>query len=166
MRVTIDTNLINVRGGEPSMGIIERWQAEGRLVLVGANRLLRETGAYSPRAYAKARGMPNVGEPLVYDSGGAYDDGAYYDGPAEPTFEHLAGVLFRRSSDGVTANQANDIMHLLGHVGAGCDVFLTNDVKDFIADGRRETLRSRWRIEVKTPAEFVDEMVAQRGWGR
>jgi hypothetical protein len=166
MRITIDTNLINAKGREPSMIVIERWQAEGKLVLVGANRLLRETGSYTPAAYAKARAMPNVGEPLVWDAGGGLDDGAYFDGPAEPTCEQLAEVLFRSPAARLNKNQMNDVMHLLGHVGGGCGVFLTNDANDFVRDGRRETLKSRWGITVKTPAEYVEEMVVQHGWSR
>jgi hypothetical protein len=165
MRVTIDTNLINVRGGEPSMGVIERWDAEGKLVLVGASRLLRETAPYTAAAFAKAKSMPNVGEPLVWDAGAAYDTDAYFDGPAEPSFAGLASVLFpRMRRDQLNQNQTHDVMHLLAHVGARCDVFLTNNTKDFIKDMRRERLAMRWRICVQTPAEFVEEMVTTRGW--
>lgn len=95
---------------------------------------------------------------MVFDAGCFMDSDAYLDGPEEPSFEGLASVLFPTVPlDRLTDNQDNDVMHLLGHVGAQGDVFLTNNTKDFIDGHRRGALASQWGIVVQTPDEFVQE---------
>lgn len=164
MRVTIDTNCLNAYGrAPPSVGVIERWAAEGKIERRGTERLLHEA-RYGEKARAKARAMPNVGEPMVLDVS-FFDSGAYLPEKAEPSFAQIASILFPGMDVSALAqNEVNDVMHLLAHHDSGGDIFVTGDVKDFIAAPRRDLLRERWGIFVMTPDEAVAHLRALHQW--
>lgn len=151
IQLTIDSNVINVRGRLAAMNTIEKWQSEGKVLLVGAQRLTNEMRGY---ADAKVKTMKNVSEPMVW---GISDWGSKWGaaGPV-PDYKELAEVLFPKVRwDRLNQNQQNDVMHLMGHCDSDSKVFITSDIKDFIKRGRRERLRDKFGIEVMTPEEFV-----------
>ncbi|CCQ90269.1 hypothetical protein NITGR_270029 [Nitrospina gracilis 3/211] len=43
IKLTIDTNLVNVKNSLPSMNTLERWEVEGKVTLIGTERLRMET---------------------------------------------------------------------------------------------------------------------------
>jgi hypothetical protein len=163
-RLTIDNNRINARGGERSMNDLERWAREGKVEIVSSTRLKLEAAKHPMKeALVKARSYPDVGEPFVL--GQSFLDDAYLSDGTGPTFFDLAGTVFPGADPSTLSDgDANDVMHLLSHVGADGDIFVTNGKKDFIAAGKREALRERFGIVVMTDAETVAHFLALHGW--
>jgi len=162
LRLTIDTNLINTKGKLEPMNTLERWAAEGKVELVGAARLLLETEAHV-QASRKAKSMENVGEPMVWDK--SMWDLSNWAAEGGVSFTDVAAVLFPRSKPfELTPNQDNDVMHLMGHGYGNSDIFLTDNTRDFIRDGRSEKLQEQFQLRVMTPAEAVKMLVDKHGW--
>ena len=158
LKFTIDTCLVNVRKNLAAMNVLEQWHSEGKLELVGAQRFKTEVSKhpFQPEADIKAASITNISEPCVWGIGewGHSKWGAEGD---FPTFQDLASVLFPTLGwQNLTLNQTNDVMHLMGHVGSDSFAFLTNNTKDFIVDGRQETLKATHQIIVMTPDEAVE----------
>jgi hypothetical protein len=161
VRLTIDTNAINARGRLEAMNTLERWRDEGWVQLDATTRLLDETSEDEARA-AKAATLNNISEPWILGVGRL--GSMYLAGPG-PGFREIASILFPRVRR-LTANQQNDVMHMLSHAHGGGDYFITNDKKDFIKSGRREELRSEFGIEVLTPDEAVEVLHRLHGWAK
>lgn len=107
VKLTIDSNLLNVRQGIPAMNVLERWQSEGKIELVGAQRLISEIEKHplQPEANDKVKEMPNVSEPMVWgvSSWGESKWGAEGD---VPEYKELAKVLFpKRTYEELTENE-------------------------------------------------------------
>ena len=51
--------------------------------------------------------------------------------------------------------QLRDAMILSAHIREGRDIFVTNDVKGFIADGRRELIEREFETRVMTSRQFI-----------
>ena len=51
--------------------------------------------------------------------------------------------------------QLRDAMILCAHIREGRDIFVTNDVKGFIADGRRELIEREFETRIMTSREFI-----------
>ena len=108
--------------------------------------------------------MPNVCEPMVRDVR-FFDSGASLTEKAEPAFAQIASILFPGIDVVALAqNEVNDVMHMLAHHDSGGDIFVTGDLKDFIAATRRISLRDRWGIIVMTPDEAVAHLRALHQW--
>ena len=164
MKLTIDTNIINVRGKLPAVNTLERWQAEGKVQLIGTERLKDETASHK-KASQKVNSMPNVSEPMVL--GVSRLGHAYLAGEnSGPGFMELAQVLFPNQKDPLSLSNGdtNDVMHLVSHAHSKNEVFVTNNTKHFIANGRREKLKDGFGIVIMTPEEVVDHLSARHGW--
>jgi hypothetical protein len=59
--------------------------------------------------------------------------------------------------------QLRDAMILSAHIQAGRDIFVTNDTKGFIANGRRELIEREFATKVMTSTEFI-EMCTSPGY--
>ena len=164
-RLTIDTNRINAKGGLAGMNVLERWDQEGKVEIVSSTRLKLEAAKHPMKeiALAKANRYPDIAEPFIL--GHSFLDDAYLSDGTGPTFFDLAGVVFPDADPSTLADgDANDVMHLLSHLGAEADIFVTNGKKDFISGGKREALRVRFAIEVMTDDETVAHLSALHGW--
>lgn len=165
-KITIDTNVINSKQRLAAMNMLERWRDEGKIVIVGTTRLKFEVGAYkNAKASEKEKNIPNVGEPLVL--GKSYLGHAYLAGPKPnaPQFWDLSKIMFPgKDHEKLDNNQSNDVMHLMSHFFAASDIFVTNNTKDFINDGRREKLKAAFQITVMTAEEAVTDLSAKHGW--
>ena len=165
-RLSIDTNVINARGGLPWVNVLERWREEGKVEFLASTRLRIEAAKHPlPNALEKARGFRDSSEPLVWGQsfwGEAYW-GSVYD--QQPEFFEVASVLFPGVPHGtLPEGDANDVMHLLSHAGARADIFVTDGKKDFISGGKRELLRKRFGIVVMTAEEAVPHLSSTYGW--
>jgi hypothetical protein len=171
-RLSIDTNVINARGGHEAMNALERWREEGRIEIGSSFRLKLEAARHpEPSARAKAARLPDTGEPFVwnvsafgsvYSQGGAYFSSVY---SPRPEFSEIASVVFPGRPRGtLTQPEQNDVMHLLSHIGSGADIFVTDGKKDFINDGKREALKARFGVAVMTGDETVRHLAALYGW--
>lgn len=52
-KITIDTNLINAKQGLPAMNTLERWRGEGKLEIIGTQRLIKRAEAGDVTAMTK-----------------------------------------------------------------------------------------------------------------
>ena len=167
-KITIDSNLINVRGAIQEMNEIEELHQEGKIDIVGAQRLYDEMKDYNSDAFDKAKGYENISEPFTigYSAIGS----AYIAGEDDiPSFHAFASILFPdQDIKSLNENQTNDIMHIIAHAHSDADIFLTNNSKDFI-DAKRSNINrgedlknykrhqlSDFNITVMTPREFLE----------
>lgn len=164
LSLTIDTNLINVHQRIPSMNTLERWQKEGKVKLVGTERLKDETSS-DPRARNKVNAMPNVSEPGMWNVS-RWGRANWSNKTNGPSFNELAGVLFphQKNLSSLSENDTNDVMHLMAHAHNNCDFFLTENKKHFIKGGRKNLLKDKFGIIVDTPQEAVKYFSEKYGW--
>ena len=59
--------------------------------------------------------------------------------------------------------QLRDAMILMAHIREGRDVLVTNDIKGFIADGRRERIEKESGTKIMTAEEFLNYCDSRRG---
>ena len=80
------------------------------------------------------------------------------------TFEETLAIISNGSfpkvgqRDNLTPGQRRqlrDAMILLAHIREGRDIFVTNDTRGFIRDGRRERIEERFNTKIMTSAEFL-----------
>jgi hypothetical protein len=173
VKLTVDTNLINAKGRRTGMNTLERWELEGKVRLCAAQRLVDETSNHESRA-AKASTMEQISEPAVWGSatiageqlgsrwGFSRWSSASMPGPA---YQDVASVLFPGCSIPLTKQDNNDVMFLMAHLFAGNDIFVTNNKKDFIRDGRQAAITERFGTKVMTDDEAVDFLRAEHSWG-
>ena len=55
-------------------------------------------------------------------------------------------------------------MHLLGHAHGNSDILITDNTKDFLADGRQKKLNNAFQIVVMKPLELVKTLSRKHGW--
>jgi len=163
-KLTIDTNLINIKQKLQSMNTLERWQIEGKVKLIGTERLKDETSRH-PKASQKVNAMPNVSEPGVWDVSN-WGRAHWSNDTSGPSFNELAGVLFpsQKELSLLSVADTNDIMHLMAHAHNDCEFFLTHNTKHFIQDGRKNLLKDKFGIAVATPEEAVTQFSEKYGW--
>ena len=104
-------------------------------------------------------------EPGVWGDG-RWDGHGYWTGPEDE--ECLEAVLTiigngsfprkggRSDLNHGQRNQLRDAMIFTSHVRHRHDIFLTNDMKGFINDGRREALESKCSTRIPTTSEFIE----------
>ena len=167
IKITIDSNLINLRKKLPDMNKIEELFLKNKIEIVGAQRLYDEMLKYNIDAFDKATNYKNISEPFTigYSAiGSAYIAGKY----EIPSFKTFAKIMFPDIDiDSLSENQSNDIMHLIAHAHSNSDYFVTDNTKDFIDakrsnSNRGQELKNLKRnqlheigISVLTPLEFL-----------
>jgi predicted nucleic acid-binding protein len=168
IKITIDSNLINLRNSIKEMNKIEELNEQGKIQIVGAQRLYDEMKEYNKDAFSKAEKYENISEPFTigYSAiGSAYIAGEYN----IPSFQTFASILFpNQDIDLLSRNQTNDIMHLIAHAHSDSDFFITNNTVDFI-DAKRtnknrgQELKNHKRYQLRdihiivmTPKEFLE----------
>ena len=156
-RVTIDTNCLNQKQQDASLNLLERWAAEGRLILERAPAMLHELKG--PPRIAKAGAITQHRRGWVLDES-LLDIDTYLSGPDMEA--ELIDTLFPTTTV-LNSNQRADVEHLRSHVRTGADVFVTRDAGDFIASGKQVELRS-FGIWVLEPSELVALCQDVYGW--
>ncbi|NLP06058.1 hypothetical protein GX411_08935 [Candidatus Fermentibacteria bacterium] len=106
-----------------------------------------------------------IPEPGVWGDG-KWDGFGYWCGPEdEEGLEEVLGIIGKgsfppRGSRGKLSpgqrRQMRDAMIFTSHVRHGHDVFVTEDLKGFISNGRRELLQDRFSTRIMTTVEFVE----------
>ena len=170
MKVTIDSMLINQRQADPELNKLEEYHEKGVVTIVGAQRLLSEMKKRNPISYAKAMQYENVSEPFTI--GMSAIGSAYISGDEEKaSFRQLSTIMFPETPlEGLSENQQNDIMHLVGHLHSDSIYFVTRNTKDFIDEkrtnqNRNNDLSNLKRLRLKelganilTPTELLAEV--------
>ena len=70
-------------------------------------------------------------------------------------FNQVKDILFPQVKT-LNDNQDRDVRHVVAHIMAGNDVFITKNTNDFIKNGKREALAGIGAV-VKTPDEFISQ---------
>ncbi len=132
-KVTIDSNLLNLKQELESVNKLEELHKLGHIQIVGAERLFEEMRKYKPEAFEKVSKYKNIGEPFVI--GRSRIGHAYISSDEEGlvTFRELSEILFPNfAAEKLTENQVNDVMHLIAHAHSDSEYFITENSKDFI----------------------------------
>lgn len=152
--VTLDTNISppeSVTGSVPADAV--------EFAVVSVTE--RETGGTTYQV--KLDGLARVVETAVYGES-RYGRAVYGSEDDTDCLERVLQVIshgaFPRSGDrdsltrGQT-HQLRDAMIFCAHIRAGRQVFVTNDKKGFIDEGRREELEHKFRTRIMTATEFI-----------
>jgi len=152
--VTLDTNAF------PADKLVARAQRLGMVVAVVTvtHRELEGT-----RFENASRNLESISESAVWGET-RWDEGVWGDRQDGETLERVLEVVSNRSfpkpanrsrlSDG-QRRQLRDAMILCAHLRAGRDVFVSQDERAFVRDGRREMLQAEFGTRVMTVREFV-----------
>jgi len=139
--LTLDGGLLREATLLPAVRTLANWQAEGKIELFECDRI---SAVAAPVASSRMAGMQSR-----------------YRGPRRgsstgPSFQRISSVLFpRRDPSRLNMTEINDVAHLVHHYSLGHAMFVTTNVKDFIADGKREHLKAAFNLLVFTPDEAV-----------
>ena len=154
-RVTIDTNVL------PADDLIELAKSRGWDVAI-ASVTERELGHGDTRLQEEGLGkvfeIAVVGESRLGSCVLAGDNNFM-----EALIQIISNGSFPKSgsrgqlTDG-QRRQLRDAMILEAHAREGRDIFVTNDRKGFIDDGRREKLQSLLKTRILTREEFLEEL--------
>jgi hypothetical protein len=98
----------------------------------------------------------------------SWDDARWADEPSSERLERILAIVSNgsfpknpsRLTDG-QAHQLRDAMILEAHVAAQRQVFVTDDRKAFIKQGRREQLEALLQTRILTPPEFEAELATK-----
>jgi hypothetical protein len=153
-RLTLDTGCVNVKGLDPYLNQLEKWQGQGLIDLQRARPFLEELKGPPARI---EKGEAIEPHPPTWRLGfSALGEGPAVLAAAMPDRDHLRTLLFPTSHP-LTTRQENDIRHLQYHVHTGGDLFVTRNPNDFIRRGKQESL---WSIGIWafTPEEVVEHL--------
>ena len=157
--LTIDANLMHVEPKLPAMGTLERWNSEGKIVLVEAEPRLgasQPDSAWprSPSGFAQAsQHQRNIRGPVKRAPAGA------------KSFKEFAAVLFPyKDPQKLNMGEVNDVAHLVRHHTSKNEMFITGNLKGFIDSGRRELLKAVFGIVTMTPEEATEMLSKKENW--
>ena len=111
------------------------------------------------------RRIPQVPETGVWDES-RWDHSVWGSGEDSECLDQALAIISngsfpesaqRRSLSPGQRRQLRDAMILCAHVRQHRDIFVTNDLKGFIKDGRRDKLREAFSTRIMTRDEFVSE---------
>lgn len=159
-KLTIDVQLMNMEPAVTGMDVLKRWQTEGKIELVEAEppRVEKEPAYNWPGAPPKPR-EENRG------FRGSPRARVKKEAPGEVNFKGVAAVLFPyKDSQKLNMGEINDVAHLVRHHNSKNELFVTANVKDFIADRKRERLKTSFGIVAMTPEEAVQMLGSIEGW--
>ena len=169
LRVTLDTNQLD---DEQIERVRARLPADHELAIVTVSnrergvevelRTVTETGVWGESVWGGALwGAQRVAEPFVLGES-PLGVGALVDGAGADLFEGILAVISNGSfpapghRDSLTdgqRRQLRDAMIFLAHVRDGRDLFVTDDRRGFVKNGRREALERLGATKIVTSDE-------------
>jgi hypothetical protein len=122
-------------------------------------RIISETGVWGESRYGEAVYGPGVTsyrweEARVFGRLVAAHDTAAF----EAILQIVGGGAFPRNRESLSKGhhrQLRDAMIFYAHVREKRDIFVTNDERGFIKDGRREALQNAFGMRIMTQNEFI-----------
>lgn len=156
-RITVDTCCINARQHDEAMNRLERWDAQGKLVLERTPAMTRELKG-SGRIEKSARLASQ--QPVWVLGASTLGRDTFPAGPDRG--EALVRELFPDARK-MISNDYEDAEHLRMHVIHGADAFVTNDKRAFLLGGRQEYQR-RMGVWIFQPPELVQLLEALHAW--
>lgn len=154
-RLSLDTNCVNVKQAHAEINLLERWAAEGKVVLERSDVFLQELKGYLRRS--KAALIP--AHPAVWELGvaGRSELGVTTILAGPDVADEVKAIMFPTTTT-VNSNQMADIDHIRDHVRTGSHAFVTLNVNDFTRHGKQADLRRRG-IWVFTPLEVTQLLI-------
>ncbi|MFA4844981.1 MAG: hypothetical protein WC654_00265 [Patescibacteria group bacterium] len=71
---------------------------------------------------------------------------------------------FQEAKEIIGGHNMGDVRHLEAHLRSGNDIFVTEDLDEFIRDGRREELESKFsELKIMTPEELKNLLLPDEG---
>lgn len=153
IKITIDTNLINVNNKLESVNKLEEFNKLGVIEIVGTERLLMEQISHK-EGTIKAKGYSNISEPGVLGASRVGKCYAVNSAVNRCSFDELAKILFPNENN-LDDNKVNDVMHLLAHSYSDSNYFVTNNSRDFI-DAKKTNINRRQDLKEVTRKKLQD----------
>lgn len=148
-KLTLDGGLLREGVLLPAIRTLKSWETEGRIELFESDRAKERPAARTqgwPGGPSPSRPHSRFRAPRKLDSKGI-------------SFQQISAVLFpMRDPHRLDRIEVNDVAHLLRHHSLGHAIFVTNNEKNFIADGKRERLEAAFKILILTPEETVQAL--------
>lgn len=150
--LTIDKNLMDHADWATSMATLKRWKAEGKVALIEADGAAKPAAYGWPGAPPKAAPSTGRGRHKVKSKGNV-------------AFREVAAAVFpHKDAQKLDMGEINGVAHLLQHLNSHNEFFVTSNLKDFIADGKRDRLKGSFGIIALTPDEAVKVISNIEGW--
>jgi len=152
--LTIDIGLMTPPLKNTAMTVLQRWEHEGKLALIAADRRAISPDSPAPQRSAEPRSnwAPSSRSKKMAESGNA-------------KFKSIAGVLFpRRDAQKLNMTEINQIAHLIKHHSSKNDIFVTENPSYFAEERYRELLKVYFGIVVMSPEETVGAMERSKSW--
>ena len=143
-KVTLDGGLLRTPVLLPAIQTLKAWEAEGKIELFESDR---------SKEVKIASGWPGAPKPVGFSRRVRTTKRAE---PGGLSFQRIAAILFPcRDPHRLNMTEVNDVTHLIRHHALGHSFFVTTNVRDFIADGKRERIKAISKIMILTPEEAV-----------
>jgi len=160
-RVTLDTNML------PADDLLEAAQGRG---FQFARVTVTDREVEGTQFQVHLVGLGTVAETAVWDES-RWDEAVWAseDSSLEEILQIISNGSFPRSRDSLSAGQRRqlrDAMILEAHIREGRDIFVSNDCRAFIRDGRREQLEANFKTKIMVLEEFeslLQRAAAQQG---
>lgn len=152
-KITLDGGLLRASVLLPAVRVLRAWEAAGKVELFESDRAkAAPTAAWAPPSPSRGRFPARARVARKSSaSGGA-------------SFQSFSSVLFpSRDPQRLNIGEVNDVAHLLRHHSLGHSLFVTTNVDNFIADGKREKLLAAFKLIVLTPDEAVQVLEQSDG---
>ncbi len=150
-KLTVQGGLLEIGDDATAMKTLKRWREEGKVDLIDTNPP-RDAVAPVRKPETDGSGRRRVNNRRASDSG-------------KVSFKAVAAAIYP-GKDPLKLDMAeiNSVAHLIKHHTSKNEIFVTADVKSFIAEGRRELLKAQFGILAMTPEETVQALSELQGW--
>lgn len=162
--IILDSNCRNIYGKLSEVNKLQNWQERGLIELRVTEAFYREQNLLG-RQHASKFNLA-IPEPMVLGlelGAASFLGGNFYlaDSLTLP-FRGVAAIMFP-GREKLNKNQQNDVMHILAAHRVNAEIFVTNDEKDFIKDGRMELFREIG-LYIMKPADAVLHLHSVYQW--
>lgn len=151
-KVTLDGGLLRDTELLPAVRALQSWASEGKIEIFESDRAKDVKPPVDPWTTPRPTGPNRYRTVKKVDTKGA-------------SFQRVSAVLFpMRDAHRLNMTEVNDVAHLIRHHTLGHSMFVTNNTKDFIANGKREQLQNAFKLVVLTPDEAVTVLCKSESW--
>lgn len=141
-KITVDSGLMRENILQPAIRVLKQLETEGRIEIFESDRARAGMNSDSPPRHPAPRPWRKSD-------------------PSRTTFNQISAVMFpNRDPNRLNMTETNDVAHLMKHHSQGRNIFVTTNVRDFVADGRQQRLQSAFNIVVLTPDEAISALRA------
>lgn len=164
VRLSLDSSCLNTKKKHPILNILDELEKDGKIEIFVSTSIWREQVETQQNPEWQRKYLKRIAKmKSIYEIGFL---GTMYLGHArlagDDAFQRLiklAQICFpNKTWETINSNEFNDVMALEAHAFFKLDFFVTLNINDFIANGKRERL-SEQQIEVREPNDdFIKEL--------